>query len=75
MDTAPPDRTGQILVERYQITGVLGSGAMADVYEALDLHSNISVAVKLLNEDVRDRSAFHDRFGREALITAKYSDS
>jgi len=72
MEAAPPDRTGQVLVERYQITGVLGSGAMADVYEALDRHSNIAVAVKLLNEDVRDRSAYHDRFEREALITAKF---
>ncbi len=60
------------MVERYRITGVLGSGAMADVYEALDLHSNIAVAVKLLNADVRDRSAYHDRFEREALITAKF---
>ncbi len=72
MEAAPPDRTGQVLVDRYQITGVLGSGAMADVYEALDQHSNIAVAVKLLNEDVRDRSAYHDRFEREALITAKF---
>ncbi len=72
MEEAPPDRAGQVLVERYQITGGLGTGAMADVYEAIDLHSNVRVAVKLLNEDVRDRSAYHDRFEREALITAKF---
>ncbi len=72
MEAPPPDRTGQVLAQRYRITGVLGAGAMADVYEALDLHSNISVAVKLLNEDVKDRSAYHDRFEREALITAKF---
>ncbi len=72
MEEAPPDRTGQVLVERYQITGGLGTGAMADVYEAIDQHSNVRVAVKLLNEDVRDRSAYHDRFKREALITAKF---
>lgn len=73
MEEAPPDRTGQLIGGRYRITGPLGAGAMADVYQAIDETTQSSVAVKLLKEDISDRSTYHDRFEREVLITSKLS--
>lgn len=73
MDEAPPDRTGQLIGGRYRVTAPLGAGAMADVYQAVDETTQNAVAVKLLKEEIRDRSTYHDRFEREVLITSKLS--
>ena len=39
---------GQIFASRYRIVQSLGTGTQGDVYEALDLHENSTVALKLL---------------------------
>jgi len=59
----PDDRTGQLLAERYQLTGVLGVGAYGTVYKARDVHTGTDYAVKALNRlglDVRARK-FQER--------------
>ncbi len=73
MDEGPPDRRGQLLGGRYRIAGPLGAGAMADVYEALDESTQVHVAIKILKEEIRDRSTYQERFEREVLITSKLS--
>jgi serine/threonine-protein kinase len=65
------DRTGETMADRYQITGPLGDGAMASVYKGIDLRTQTDVAIKILKDEVKDRSSFRDRFEREVLITSK----
>ncbi|HSR14219.1 MAG TPA: protein kinase [Gemmatimonadales bacterium] len=45
-------KAGSIIAERYRITGRLGEGAAATVYEARDLRHDRRVAVKVLRPDV-----------------------
>jgi serine/threonine protein kinase len=71
MEEAITDRTGETMADRYQITGPLGGGAMAEVYRGLDLRHDTDVAIKILKDEVKDRSSFRDRFEREVLITSK----
>ncbi|KAJ5916486.1 hypothetical protein N7504_000501 [Penicillium tannophilum] len=47
---APEDRLGFILANRLELTGILGVGAYGVVYTAVDIHTNISYAVKALNK-------------------------
>lgn len=59
----PEDRLGQILANRLQLTGVLGTGAYGVVYTAVDIHTNVPYAVKALNKaglDPRQRN-FQER--------------
>lgn len=71
MEEAPIDRTGETMAGRYQIIASIGGGAMASVYRGLDTRHNTEVAIKILKEEVKDRSSFRDRFEREVLITSK----
>ncbi len=71
MEEGQPDRTGEILGDRYEITSTLGGGAMSSVYVALDRRNNVEVAIKILKNEIKDRSSFRDRFEREVLITSK----
>ncbi len=57
---------GEIIDGRYEVIRLIGRGAMANVYGALDHKSDRPVAVKLLNRSVlADREAL-TRFQREA---------
>ncbi|KAJ5722566.1 hypothetical protein N7488_000601 [Penicillium malachiteum] len=51
---APEDRLGFILANRLELTGILGVGAYGVVYTAVDIHSNVSYAVKALNKSGLD---------------------
>lgn len=59
------DKIGTV-VGRYKITGIIGSGAMADVYETYDPEINRSAALKLLKEDRLVDKEYLNRFLTEA---------
>jgi serine/threonine protein kinase len=50
----PEDRLGLVLANRLELTGILGVGAYGVVYTAVDIHTNISYAVKALNKSGLD---------------------
>jgi serine/threonine-protein kinase len=61
-------RIGTIVGERFRIDEMIGKGAMADVYRALDLATQAFVALKILRStDVRDPVSLA-RFAREAEV-------
>jgi serine/threonine-protein kinase len=62
-----------LLNNRYQIEGRIGSGGMAEVYRARDLMLERTVAVKLLREDFSDDPSFRERFKQEAKAAANLS--
>jgi serine/threonine protein kinase len=65
------DRSGQLIGERFRIDAVIGRGAMADVYRALDQHTAAYVALKVLKKNLAGDPAVHLRFAREADVQAK----
>jgi serine/threonine protein kinase len=64
---------GDVLVDRYRIESVLGSGGMASVYQAVDLRLDRSVAVKVLAANLAADPQFAERFDREARAMAGFS--
>jgi serine/threonine protein kinase len=66
MDPASPARR----LGRYEITGVLGRGAMGDVYEALDPTIQRRVAIKTLDKRLSD-ATFVARFLSEARAVGR----
>ena len=58
---------------RYEIGPMIGTGGMADVYEATDLRLNRKVAVKILRSDLARDPAFVGRFKKEALAAGGLS--
>ena len=65
------DRTGQVIGERFRIDALIGRGAMADVYRALDQHTAAYVALKVLKKNLASDPAVQHRFAREADVQAK----
>ena len=58
-------------IGKYKVIRVIGSGGMADVYEAVDTSLNRRVAMKVLPlEFARDRTRA-ERFGQETLNSAR----
>ncbi len=67
-----PERfLGQTLGGRYRITRLLGAGAYAWVYEAVDVELEIPVAVKVLRPEHTGNEVSEARFRREATTAAK----
>ncbi len=64
------DPIGQLLNERYQIIALLGTGASANVYLAMDTTLERKVAVKLLQPALANDEAFLKRFRAEARAVA-----
>jgi serine/threonine-protein kinase len=58
---------------RYQLKELIGSGATAHLYRALDLKSGAPVAVKVLREELTHWPRFRRRFLREAQALARLS--
>jgi hypothetical protein len=47
-DEPPRHGEGSLIVQRYRLVRVLGSGSFGEVWEAVDIHTGRAVAVKLL---------------------------
>ncbi|GIG65232.1 serine/threonine protein kinase [Phytomonospora endophytica] len=63
-------RPGDVLGERYRLTGRVGGGGMGDVWAAVDLTLGRKVAVKVLLARYADEADFRERFRREARAIA-----
>ena len=61
--------TGQTL-GKYQLSEPLGAGGMAQVYRAVQLPLERSVAVKVLHPHLAEQEIFRERFLREAKAVA-----
>ncbi|MBU9766600.1 protein kinase [Mycobacterium sp. TNTM28] len=55
---------------RYELTALLGRGGMGEVYEAVDLDKDRTVAVKILREEYAQDAQFRARFLRESHAAA-----
>src|ERR1700674_862113 len=55
---------------RYELKGLLGSGGMAQVWEAVDGLLGRCVAVKVIRDENIDDPEFRARFQREARLIA-----
>jgi eukaryotic-like serine/threonine-protein kinase len=65
------NRIGQVIGDRFRIDGVIGRGAMAEVFQALDLTTQAYVALKILRHTHVDDTVSLARFAREAEVQAK----
>jgi serine/threonine protein kinase len=59
---------GRVLADRYRLDSVLGSGGMGAVYQARDLQTDATLAIKLLHQLDQGADDHHQRFFDEALI-------
>ncbi len=57
---------GHVILGRYEVTDILGTGGMGCVMAARDLELNRPVAIKFLLPSLRDRPEIVSRFEREA---------
>ncbi len=62
---------GYLLDERYWLRQLLGSGGMADVYEAWDLELDEAIAVKIVHPDFAEQEDMVDRFKNEIKLARK----
>jgi serine/threonine-protein kinase len=69
--TAAADRIGRTIGNRFRVDEVIGRGAMADVYRALDLQTHTYVALKILRHTHLSDATSRSRFAREAEVQAK----
>jgi serine/threonine-protein kinase len=60
------NNVGRILVNRYRLDELIGSGGMADVYRATDTLDSKIVAVKILKQEFSQKSEFLRRFRNES---------
>lgn len=65
------DRTGQVIGQRFRIDALIGKGAMAEVYRAVDLQTSANVAVKVLRSALVSDAAIMQRFQREGEVQAR----
>jgi serine/threonine-protein kinase len=60
------DLTGETLLGKYKLTGLLGRGGMGAVYQGTHLRTGRKVAVKVLDDRFLANRSIVQRFGREA---------
>jgi tetratricopeptide (TPR) repeat protein/tRNA A-37 threonylcarbamoyl transferase component Bud32 len=65
------EMTGTVLEEKYRLVRVLGSGAMAHVYEAEQLRLGRSVAVKVMRGSLLGDKKSLERFRNEGLAASR----
>lgn len=66
----PCERAGQLVGGRYRVLGLLGHGATAGVYLALDTHLGTHVVVKQLSPQHETHEGLRERFLAEAQALA-----
>jgi eukaryotic-like serine/threonine-protein kinase len=67
----PVNRIGTTIDERFRVDALIGRGAMAEVYHAVDLQTQTAVALKILRHThVTDQVALA-RFAREADVQTR----
>ncbi len=64
---------GDKIANRYNIVEHLGTGGMADVFEAKDLISSKTVAIKILKEELKNDKLSLESFKKEASASASMS--
>ncbi len=57
---------GKIVNDRYRIMSIVGVGGMAVVYRAVDIHSDKTVAIKVLKYEFLEDEGFKTRFENES---------
>lgn len=62
----PPERTGQIIGQRYEVLAKVGSGGQSTVYRARDLRFGDEVAIKVLKPEFVNDADARERMFREA---------
>ena len=65
------DRTDQVIGQRFRIDAMIGRGAMAEVYRAVDQTTQSLVALKILKKNLSGEPAAKLRFTREGDVQAK----
>ncbi len=65
------DRTAELIGSRFRIEALVGRGAMAEVYRAVDLETAGHVALKIMKRHLSDDPEVRQRFDREAAVQAK----
>jgi serine/threonine-protein kinase len=68
VSSQPADRIGQIIGGRFRIDALIGKGAMAHVYRALDQKTAAYVAIKVLRMALDGDPSARQRFAREADV-------
>ena len=63
-------KVGTLISDRYRIISKIGTGGMADVYEAQDTETKASVAFKILKKDLLTDTTCVERFRTEAKAAA-----
>ncbi len=64
------DRSGSTIAQRYQLSRLVGEGAMGQVYEAEHTYIHKRVAIKLLHSHVAKNQEVIKRFHQEARATS-----
>ena len=65
-------RSGQVVLDHFQLEVLLGRGGQGEVWAAYDLRLKRKVAIKFLLRDLSDDPAYVARFEREMQIVARF---
>jgi TPR repeat protein len=63
--------SGDVILDKYEVTGVLGQGGMGRVYAALHRELGMPVALKFLLADAHEKPEIAERFLREGPTLGK----
>lgn len=63
-------KIGDKIDNRYRVTGRIGTGGMAEVFEATDFITKKIVAIKIMREELLENHDNVERFSHEAMVCA-----